>query len=106
MKRILLATAASAMLGTAATAEPVNLGIILGFTGPLESITPGHGRLEPSCAMKEATNSGKLPGGITLNPVRAGTSTCIDAAAATTAAPAARQLARTSPPSSAPTARA
>ena len=45
MKRILLATAASALLATvsvtAATAEPVNLGIILGFTGPLESITPG-----------------------------------------------------------------
>jgi branched-chain amino acid transport system substrate-binding protein len=36
-------------------------------------------------AMKEASDSGKLPGGITLNPTRAD-STCIDAAAATTAA--------------------
>ena len=70
MKRILLATAASAMLATAATAEPVNLGIILGFTGPLESITPGMAA-SAELAMKEATDSGKLPGGITLNPVRA-----------------------------------
>ena len=84
MKRILLATAASAMLATAATAEPVNLGIILGFTGPLESITPGMAA-SAELAMKEASDSGKLPGGITLNPVRAD-STCIDAAAATTAA--------------------
>ena len=36
-------------------------------------------------AFKEASELGKLPGGITLNPVRAD-STCIDAAAATTAA--------------------
>ena len=85
MKRILLATAASALLATAATAqEPVNLGIILGFTGPLESITPGMAA-SAELAMKEASDSGKLPGGITLNPVRAD-STCIDAAAATTAA--------------------
>ena len=45
MKRILLATAACAVLATAASAqEPANVGIILGFTGPLESITPGDGR--------------------------------------------------------------
>ena len=36
-------------------------------------------------ALKEASDSGKLPGGLTLTPVR-GDSTCIDAAAATTAA--------------------
>ena len=42
MKRILLATAASALLATAASAQDAaNVGIILGFTGPLESITPG-----------------------------------------------------------------
>jgi branched-chain amino acid transport system substrate-binding protein len=84
MKRILLATAAVAGLAGAATAEPVNVGIILGFTGPLESITPGMGA-SAELAFKEASDSGKLPGGITLNPVRAD-STCIDAAAATTAA--------------------
>jgi branched-chain amino acid transport system substrate-binding protein len=84
MKRILLATAATALLATAASAEPVNIGIILGFTGPLESITPGMAA-SAELAMKEASDSGKLPEGITLNPVRAD-STCIDAAAATTAA--------------------
>ena len=42
MKRILLATAACAVLATAASAQDAaNVGIILGFSGPLESITPG-----------------------------------------------------------------
>lgn len=84
MKRILLATAVSAGLVSAAAAEPVNIGVILGFTGPLESITPGMGG-SAEVALKEASESGKLPNGITLNPVRAD-STCVDAAAATTAA--------------------
>ncbi|TPE50798.1 ABC transporter substrate-binding protein [Amaricoccus solimangrovi] len=84
MKRILLATAVSAGLASAAAAEPVNIGVILGFTGPLESITPAMAA-SAEMALKEASDSGKLPGGITLNPVRAD-STCIDAAAATTAA--------------------
>jgi branched-chain amino acid transport system substrate-binding protein len=84
MKRILLATAAVAGVAGAASAEPVNIGVILGFTGPLESITPAMGA-SAELAMKEASDSGKLPDGMTLNPVRAD-STCIDAAAATTAA--------------------
>jgi branched-chain amino acid transport system substrate-binding protein len=85
MKRILLATAASAVLASAAAAQDAaNVGIILGFTGPLESITPGMAA-SAELAFKEASDSGNLPGGITLNPVRAD-STCIDAAAATTAA--------------------
>lgn len=84
MRRILLATAACAGLATAAAAEPANIGIILGFTGPLESITPGMAA-SAELALKEASDSGKLPGGLTLAPTRAD-STCIDAAAATTAA--------------------
>lgn len=84
MKRILLATAACAGLATAAVAEPANIGIIFGFTGPLESITPGMAT-SAELALKEASDSGKLPGGLTLAPTRAD-STCIDAAAATTAA--------------------
>jgi branched-chain amino acid transport system substrate-binding protein len=84
MKRILISTAAAAVVAGSAWAEPANVGIILGFTGPLESITPGMAA-SAELALKEATDSGKLPGGITLNPVRAD-STCIDAAAATTAA--------------------
>jgi branched-chain amino acid transport system substrate-binding protein len=85
MKRIVLATAAVVALGSAAMAqESANIGIILGFTGPLESITPGMAG-SAEVALKEASESGKLPGGLTLNPIRAD-STCIDAAAATTAA--------------------
>ena len=42
MKKILLASAAIASLAAgAAMAEDVKIGIILGFTGPIESITPG-----------------------------------------------------------------
>lgn len=85
MKRTLLATTALLCLATGgAFAAPVNVGVILGFTGPLESITPGMAG-SAELAFKEASDSGKLPGGATLNPVRAD-STCVDAAAATTAA--------------------
>jgi len=84
MKRLLLATAVAAVTATGAWADPVNIGIILGFTGPLESITPGMAA-SAELALKEASDSGKLPGGLTLVPARAD-STCIDAAAATTAA--------------------
>ena len=85
MKRFLLATAAAALAAGGAWAqETANVGIILGFTGPLESITPGMAACA-ELAFKEASDSGKLPGGITLNPIR-GNSTCVDAAAATPAA--------------------
>ena len=78
MKRNLLATAACALLATAASAQDTaKVGVILGFT-------PGMAA-SAELAMKEASDSGKLPGGLTLTPVR-GDSTCIDAAAATTAA--------------------
>jgi len=86
MKRILLATAACVGLGGAAASaqDAAKIGIILGFSGPLESITPGMAA-SAEAALKEASDSGKLPGGLTLAPVRAD-STCIDAAAATTGA--------------------
>ena len=85
MKRLLLATAAVALTATGALAQDAtNVGIILGFTGPLESITPAMAA-SAELALKEASDSGKLPGGTTLTPTRAD-STCIDAAAATTAA--------------------
>jgi branched-chain amino acid transport system substrate-binding protein len=71
-------------MASAAWAEPANIGVILGFTGPLESITPAMAA-SAELALKEASDSGKLPDGITLNPIRAD-STCIDAAAATAAA--------------------
>jgi branched-chain amino acid transport system substrate-binding protein len=85
MKRMLLASAAGALLATnAAAQETINVGIILGFTGPLESITP-HMAAGAEMAFKEVSDSGLLLGGATLNPIRAD-STCIDAAAATAAA--------------------
>ncbi|MDH3265101.1 MAG: ABC transporter substrate-binding protein [Paracoccaceae bacterium] len=83
MKRLLLASAAALVAG-AATAEDIKLGVILGFTGPLESITP-HMGAAAELAMKEVSDSGMLLDGSTVTSVR-GDSTCIDAGAATAAA--------------------
>ncbi len=80
MKRLLLASAASVLVAGSAVAEDVNVGIILGFTGPLESITPGMAA-GAELAFAEASEAGET----NYNVVR-GDSTCIDAAAATTAA--------------------
>ncbi len=84
MKRMLLATAATALLATGAFAEDVKLGIIFGFTGPIESLTPPMAD-GAELAMKEVTESGALLGGSTVTSVRAD-STCIDSGAATAAA--------------------
>ena len=88
MKKLLLATTATAMMAGAAFADghaaEVKLGIILGFTGPIESITPMMAD-GAEVAMKEVTDSGMLLDGAKVTPVRAD-STCIDAAAATAAA--------------------
>ena len=67
----------------AASAQEVKLGVLLGFTGPLESITPAMGA-GADLAIKEVNDSGKFTLG-TVSAVR-GDSTCIDAAAATAAA--------------------
>ncbi|MEO1536659.1 MAG: ABC transporter substrate-binding protein [Pseudomonadota bacterium] len=87
MKRLLLASAATALCTTAAFAGghgEIKIGIILGFTGPIESLTQQMaGGAE--IAMAEATASGLLLGGSTVTPVR-GDSTCVDAAAATSVA--------------------
>lgn len=85
MKKLLMATAATALMtGAASAAEDIKLGVILGFTGPIESLTPSMAD-GAELAMKEVTDSGKLLGGSTVTPVR-GDSTCIDAAAATAVA--------------------
>ncbi|TCL09432.1 amino acid/amide ABC transporter substrate-binding protein (HAAT family) [Shimia isoporae] len=84
MKKLLLATAAGALLAGAASAEDIKLGIILGFTGPIESLTPSMAD-GAELAMKEVTDSGKLLDGSSVMPVRAD-STCVDAAAASAAA--------------------
>ena len=84
MKKLLLATAATALMAGAASAEDVKIGILIGFTGPIESLT-GHMANAAEMAMAEANASGKAANGMVFVPVRAD-STCGDAAAATTAA--------------------
>ena len=82
MKKLLTATTALCMLGGAASAD-VNVGVILGFTGPIESLTPMMAD-SAELAMAEVNAAGGVNGEM-LAPVRAD-STCIDSAAATTAA--------------------
>ena len=84
MKKLLLASAAVALCAGAASAEEVKLGILIGFTGPIESLTPAMAAAS-EMAMKEATDSGKLLDGATVVSVR-GDSTCGDSAAGTAAA--------------------
>lgn len=87
MKKLLLSAAvvSLAMAGSAhAAAHAVKIGVLLGFTGPIESMTPAMGA-GAELAMKEVTDSKALLGGKALAPVRAD-STCIDAAAANAAA--------------------
>ncbi|MBK5947798.1 branched-chain amino acid ABC transporter substrate-binding protein [Rhodobacter veldkampii DSM 11550] len=81
MKKLLLATAASALIAGAAQAEEIKLGISLGFTGPLETMA-GPMALGAELAMKEVSDSGLLLDGSTIVPVRSD-STCVDSAAAT-----------------------
>lgn len=88
MKKLLMASAATALMaGTAFAgghAKEVKIGIILGFTGPIESLTPSMADAA-ELAMKEVTDSGLLLDSATVTSVRAD-STCIDAGAATAAA--------------------
>ncbi len=84
MKKLLLATAAAAICAGAAGAEDIKLGVLIGFTGPIESLTPSMAAAA-ELAAKEVTDSGKLLGGSTVTMIRAD-STCTDAAAAQAAA--------------------
>ena len=84
MKKLMLALAATTLMTSAALAEDIKMGVILGFTGPIESLTPAMAA-GAEMAMKEVSDSGKLLDGSTVTPVR-GDSTCTDSAAATAAA--------------------
>ena len=75
--------AGSLVLPSVALAD-IKMGIILGFTGPIESLTPDMAG-SAEVAFKEASDSGNLLGGEKIVVVRAD-STCIDAGAATAAA--------------------
>ncbi|WP_018690248.1 ABC transporter substrate-binding protein [Ahrensia kielensis] len=87
MKKILAALAATTLMTSAAISashSPIKIGVILGFTGPIESLTPTMAA-SAELAMKEATDSGKFLDGAEVMSVRAD-STCIDSAAASAAA--------------------
>ena len=88
MKKILLTSVATVALSGAAFADghqgDVTLGVILGFTGPIESITPAMAD-GAELAMAEVTASGGLFGGASVSSVRAD-STCVDSSAAQAAA--------------------
>jgi branched-chain amino acid transport system substrate-binding protein len=84
MKKLLLATAATALMAGSVSAQEIKIGIILGFTGPLESITPSMAA-GAELAIAEVNAAGTLLDGATVTSVRAD-STCIDAGAATAAA--------------------
>lgn len=87
MKKYILTAALMVVLtatGFAQSSSVVKIGIILGFTGPIESMTkdmaPGA-----ELAFKEASDSGLFLGGKKIKVIR-GDSTCVDAAAATAVA--------------------
>ena len=87
MKKTLIAAAAAtlAMTGAAhAAGHAVKIGVLLGYTGPIESMTPNMAS-GAELAMAEISASGALLDGKVLTSVRAD-STCIDAAASTAAA--------------------
>ncbi len=84
MKKIVLA--AFLFVSTISTnlLADIKMGIILGFTGPIESLTPAMAA-SAELAFSEASDSGSLLGGQKISVERAD-STCVDSAAATSAA--------------------
>jgi len=86
MKRKLLLSAAMALTGASATArdDAVRLGVLLGLTGPVESLAQDMAR-SADIALDEARASGLFLGGRPLEVIRAD-STCSDAGAAAAAA--------------------
>ena len=80
MKKLFIAAIMSlSLLMTSAFAE-IKVGIILGFTGPIESLTPAM-RDSAKLAFQEASDSGVLLGGETITVIE-GDSTCVDSSAA------------------------
>lgn len=84
MKRILICLAMSTALTAPAFAQDVKIGLLFGFTGPLESVAPDMAA-GAELAINEVSNSGLFLGGSKITTVRAD-STCVDAGAATAAA--------------------
>jgi branched-chain amino acid transport system substrate-binding protein len=93
MKKLLALAALSVTVAFSAQAQTpapqpaattVRLGVLLGFTGPIESLTPAMAA-SAEMAIREVNASGLFLGGARVEAVRAD-STCTDAAAATAAA--------------------
>jgi branched-chain amino acid transport system substrate-binding protein len=84
MKKLLLATTAALALAGTAGAQDIKIGVFLGYTGPLESLTPLMAQ-GAELAIAEINAAGGVLDGRQLVPVR-GDSTCGDAAAGTAAA--------------------
>lgn len=81
----LLLAGAIALAGSMpASAEDIKMGVLLGFTGPAESIAPNMA-LAAELAWKEVSESGLLLDGAKIVSVR-GDDTCADAGSATAAA--------------------
>jgi branched-chain amino acid transport system substrate-binding protein len=83
MKKILLASTALALSSGMAMAE-VKMGVLLGFTGPIESVTP-HMADSAEMAWNEINEAGGILDGQMISSVRAD-STCLDSSAAQAAA--------------------
>ena len=84
MKKLLLAVIVSLSTISTATLAEIKVGIILGFTGPIETLTPAM-RDSAKLAFAEVSASGALLGGETITPL-IGDSTCVDSDAAVAAA--------------------
>jgi branched-chain amino acid transport system substrate-binding protein len=80
MKKLLLASVAITAMSGAAYAEDVKLGVLIGFTGAIESLTPQMAAAA-ELAMAEVNASGKAANGWNFVSVR-GDTTCTDAAVA------------------------
>ena len=87
MRKLIIAVflfVSSLVTNSYADGHGIKMGVILGFTGPIESLTPAMAA-SAELAFKEASDSGSLLGGKKISVTRAD-STCVDSAAAVTAA--------------------
>jgi branched-chain amino acid transport system substrate-binding protein len=84
MRRVVAGVMLMLMPLGAAFAEDVKLGLLLGYTGPIESLV-GPMADGAEMAIEEVSDSGALLGGLQVVSVR-GDTTCIDSAAAVAAA--------------------
>ena len=84
MKKLLLAVIVSLTTISSVALAEIKVGIILGFTGPIETLTPAM-RDSAKLAFAEVSSSGALLGGETITPLIAD-STCVDSDAAVAAA--------------------